>query len=173
MRSRQFVVALALVALTGAGAGPGMIPGGGFVHAQEKEADFDLAWDHVALSVPDLSASIAWYTEMLGFTVANRGGQPGANMQTAHLQRGNIVIELFQLQGAAPLPESRRNPSEDFRTHGVKHFGFVVKDVRATVARLQAKGVNVAFEVRENAGAIFAFVSDNAGNAVELIQHKR
>jgi hypothetical protein len=33
--------------------------------------------------------------------------------------------------------------------------------------------VNVAFEVVENPGAIFAFVSDNAGNAVELIQHKR
>jgi methylmalonyl-CoA/ethylmalonyl-CoA epimerase len=94
-------------------------------------------------------------------------------MQTALIQHGAIRIELFQLPGAASLPDTRRNPSEDFRTHGVKHFGFEVNDVRALVDRLRGKGVKVAFEVVENPGAIFAFVSDNAGNAVELIQHKR
>jgi len=93
-------------------------------------------------------------------------------MQTALIQRGDIRIELFQVAGAAPLPESRRNPSEDFRTHGVKHFAFRVKDVRAVLAQLQAKGAKVVFELRDYPGAAFAFVSDNAGNAVELIQYK-
>jgi catechol 2,3-dioxygenase-like lactoylglutathione lyase family enzyme len=140
--------------------------------AQSADVDFDIALDHVALSVPDLDASIAWYAKMFGFKVLRRSGQADAAMQTATIERGNVNIELFQLRGAASLPESRRNPSEDFRTHGVKHFAFYVKDVRAVVAELKAKGVQIAFDIRENPGAVFAFVSDNAGNAVELIQRK-
>jgi methylmalonyl-CoA/ethylmalonyl-CoA epimerase len=139
--------------------------------APTSNVDFDIALDHVALSVPDIAQSVAWYQEMFGFKEVRHTGQPNA-MQTALLQRGDIRIELFQLPGAAPLPQSRRDPSEDFRTNGVKHFAFRVKDVRAVLAELQAKGVKVVFKLRDYPGAAFAFVSDNAGNAVELIQDK-
>jgi metallo-beta-lactamase class B len=132
---------------------------------------FDLAWDHVALSVPSIPESIAWYERMLGFKEVRRGGDP-ARQQTAAIRRGNITIELFQLPNAAPLPESRRNPSEDFRTHGVKHFGFEVKNLPAVLAELKAKGVKMAFNMRDNPATAFAFISDNAGNAIELIEHK-
>ncbi len=132
---------------------------------------FDLAWDHVALSVPSIPESIAWYEQMLGFKEVRRGGQP-TGQQTAAIRRGNITIELFQLPNAAALPDSRRNPSEDFRTHGVKHFGFEVRDLSAVLAELKAKGVTMAFEMRDNPGTAFAFISDNAGNAIELIEHK-
>jgi metallo-beta-lactamase class B len=132
---------------------------------------FEVAWDHVALSVPNIAESIAWYDKMLGFKEVRRGGQP-TGQQTAAIRRGNITIELFQLPNAAPLPESRKNPSEDFRTHGVKHFGFEVKNLPAVLAELKAKGVKMAFEMRDNPGTAFAFISDNAGNAIELIEHK-
>ena len=135
-------------------------------------AGFDIAWDHVALSVPNIAETIAWYEKMLGFKGTVRGGQPGARQQVADLRRGNITIELFQLADAAPLPESRKNPSEDFRTHGVKHFGFEVKNLPAVLASLKAKGVKMAFEMRDTPTTAFAFISDNAGNAIELIEHK-
>jgi predicted enzyme related to lactoylglutathione lyase len=73
---------------------------------------------------------------------------------------------------AAPLPEWRKNPSEDFRTHGVKHFGFEVKNLPAVLAELKAKGVKIAFEMRDTPTESLAFISDNAGNAIELIEHK-
>jgi methylmalonyl-CoA/ethylmalonyl-CoA epimerase len=133
---------------------------------------FDIAWNHVALSVPNIAESIAWYEKMLGFKGAVRPGQPGARQQVADLRRGNITIELFQVADAAPLPESRKNPSEDFRTHGVKHFGFEVKNLPAVLAELKAKGVKMAFEMRDTPTESFAFISDNAGNAIELIEHK-
>ncbi len=135
---------------------------------------FDIAWNHVALSVPNIAESIAWYEKMLGFTGVVRGGQPNPNarQQVADLRRGNVTIELFQVADAAPLPESRKNPSEDFRTHGVKHFGFEVKNLPAVLAELKAKGVKIAFEMRDTPTEAFAFISDNAGNAIELIEHK-
>jgi hypothetical protein len=76
-----------------------------------------------------IAESIAWYEKMLGFKGTVRGGPPNANarQQVADLRRGNITVELFQLADAAPLPESRKSPAGDFRTHGVKHFGFEVK----------------------------------------------
>jgi metallo-beta-lactamase class B len=135
---------------------------------------FDIAWNHVALSVPNIAESIVWYEKMFGFKGVVRGGQPNPNarQQVADLRRGNITIELFQVADAAPLPESRKNPSEDFRTHGVKHFGFEVKNLPAVLAELKAKGVKMAFEMRDTPTEAFAFISDNAGNAIELIEHK-
>jgi metallo-beta-lactamase class B len=134
---------------------------------------FDIAWNHVALSVPNIAESIAWYEKMLGFKGVVRGQpNPNARQQVADLRRGDITIELFQLADAAPLPESRKNPSEDFRTHGVKHFGFEVKNLPAVLAELKGKGVKMAFEMRDAPTERFAFISDNAGNAIELIEHK-
>ena len=135
---------------------------------------FDIAWNHVALSVPNIAESIAWYEKMLGFKGVVRGGQPNPNarQQVADLRRGNVTIELFQLADAAPLPEARKNPSEDFRTHGVKHFGFEVKNLPAVLAELKTKGVKMAFDMRDTPTERFAFISDNAGNAIELIEHK-
>lgn len=140
-------------------------------HAGEA-VGFDLAWNHVALSVPNIAETMAWYEQMLGFKGTLRPSQPGARQQVADLRRGNITIELFQLADAAPLPESRKNPSEDFRTHGVKHFGFEVKNLPAVLAELKAKGVKMAFDLRITPTEDFAFISDNAGNAIELIEHK-
>ena len=135
---------------------------------------FDIAWDHVALSVPSIEESIAWYEKMLGFKRIRRdeAPNPNARQQVASIKRGNITIELFQLPDAAPLPESRKNPSEDFRTHGVKHFGFEVRNLPGVLAELKAKGVKMAFDMRDNPATAFAFISDNAGNAIELIEHK-
>ncbi len=134
---------------------------------------FDLAWNHVALSVPNIAESMAWYERMLGFKGTVRG-RPNANARqiVADLRRGDITIELFQVADAAPLPDSRKNPSEDFRTHGVKHFGFEVKNLPAVLAELKAKGVHMAFDMRDAPTERFAFISDNAGNAIELIEHK-
>src|SRR5262249_30520872 len=140
---------------------------------KEAHADdvvgFDVAWNHVALSVPNITESIAWYEKMLGFKGTVRGGQPNARQVVADLRRGDITIELFQVADAAPLPDSRKNPAEDFRTHGVKHFGFEVKNLPAVLAELKGKGVHVALEMRDAPTERFAFISDNAGNAIELI----
>ncbi len=126
---------------------------------------------HVAISVPSVEESIAWYEEMLGFEVVNRAHIPGLDVevQVVHMQGPGFLLELFQVEGAATLPESRSHPNTDFRTHGVKHFALEVPDAGDFVEELVAKGVRLV-HVAEVDGTYGAFILDNSGNLIEIFQ---
>jgi methylmalonyl-CoA/ethylmalonyl-CoA epimerase len=143
--------------------------------AQDAEAiNFEIQHHHVGLSVPNAEESAAWYKEMLGFEVVTRMAENAANkMKIVHIKRGNCYLELFEVEGARALPEDRRDPSADFREHGIKHMAFQVADVVAAVKELKAKGAEIAMEPVITPGVVFAFIRDNAGNPFELIQYKK
>jgi methylmalonyl-CoA/ethylmalonyl-CoA epimerase len=141
--------------------------------AQESAVGFQISYHHVGISVPNLEESIAWYKKMLGFEVVSRmGGATNDAMLVALIKRGNCHIELFQVSGAKPLPEYRRDPSADLRVHGLSQFAFQVTDTQAAVKELKAKGAEIAMSPVDTSGVVFAFVRDNAGNCFELIQFK-
>jgi len=141
--------------------------------AQDKGAGFEISLHHIGISVANLDESIAWYREMLGFEEVMRMKEDAANkMEIGHIRRSNCYIELFQVEGAAPLPEYRRDPSADLRVHGVKHFGLQVSDAHAAVKELKAKGVEIAMGPVDTPGVVFVFIRDNSGNALELIEYK-
>ena len=140
--------------------------------AQGGAPGFDISFHHVGISVPNVEESIAWYKKMFGFEVVTRMNQ-GSGMTVGHIKRGNCYIELFQVAGAKPLPEYRRDPSADLRVNGLVHFAFQVPDVMAAVKELKAKGAEIAMAPVDTPGVAFAFVRDNAGNAFELIQYKK
>jgi methylmalonyl-CoA/ethylmalonyl-CoA epimerase len=143
------------------------------VWAQSDAVGFDLEINHVGISVENLEESVDWYVEMLGFELARPFvREPDSEMTIALLRRGNFNIELFEIRGAAPLPEYRRDPSADLRVHGLAHFAFRVDDARAVLAELESKGVEVVFGPNESERSIFFFVSDNSGNSFEFIQPK-
>ena len=139
--------------------------------AQEDKVGFEISHHHVGISVPNVEESIAWYHKMLGFEVVTRMKQTG--MIVGHIRRGNCYIELFQVDGAKPLPDYRRDPSADLRVHGLAHFAFQVADVQAAIKELKAKGAEIAMNPVDTPGVAFAFVRDNAGNCFEMIQYKK
>lgn len=140
--------------------------------SQDNAVGFDISFHHVGLSVPNVEESIAWYKKMLGFEVVTRMTQ-GSGMIVGHIKRGNCYIELFQVAGAKPLPEYRRDPSADLRVHGTVHMAFQVADVQAAVKELKAKGAEIAMNPVDTPGVAFAFIRDNSGNCFELIQYKK
>ena len=129
----------------------------------------ELRAHHFGISVPDLDAAVDWYGRMLGFTLEKRLHIPPIPADVAFVKRGAFRIEIFQVEGAAPLPEDRRVPNRDLKTHGNKHMCFEVPDVPAAVARLRALGADIAFEVTVE-GNPTAFVRDCAGNLIEFLQ---
>jgi methylmalonyl-CoA/ethylmalonyl-CoA epimerase len=122
---------------------------------------------HVGLSVPDLEASIKWYQEKLGFNLERQVFIQQIPARVAFLVNGGFRIELFEVAGASPLPEARRFPNQDLKTHGTKHLSLGVKDVLKTMEILKNRAVDVAMEgVVE--GKPMAFIRDNSGNLIEI-----
>lgn len=97
---------------------------------------------------------------------------PDSTSTIARIRRGDFSIELFEIEGAASLPEYRKDPSADLRVHGLAHFAFEVDDARAVMEELEAKGVEVVLPPRDGDGPAFFFVSDNSGNTFEFIQRR-
>jgi len=131
---------------------------------------FEISHHHVGISVSDAEESAAWYSRMFGFKVVARINQKG--MTVVHIQRGNCYLELFQVEGAIPLPEYRRDPTSDLGVHGTVHFAFQVEDAAAAIKELKAKGAEIAMEPLDTPGIVFAFIRDNSGNCFEIIEYK-
>lgn len=124
---------------------------------------------HGAISVPNLDASIDWYRRILGFEVEQRFHIAAIPAEVAMLKRDALRIELFCVPGAAPLPDERRHPNTDVRTHGNKHVAFAVPDASAAKAEFEATGVEIALFVNASFGSA-VFIRDNAGNLLEFVQ---
>ena len=125
---------------------------------------------HLGISVADLEASIAWYREKLDFKVVNRLTIDTIPAKIAFLQHGDFAVELFEVPGASPLPEDRRVPNKDLRTHGTKHIALAVQDTKKVVDLLKERGVDIAKDITEVDQTIIAFIRDNTGNLIEIFQ---
>lgn len=129
----------------------------------------DFTFHHGGVSVPDLDAAIAWYGDVLGFAVEKRFYIDAAKSDTAMVRKGPLRFELFEVAGAAPLPEDRRHPPSDLKTHGTKHLAFKVTDLDAFLTEMEAKQVDIAFVVKETFGR-GCFIRDCAGNLIEFVE---
>ena len=130
---------------------------------------FELKYHHAGISVPDLESSITWYKTMLGFEVESRRTHPHPPAKVAFLKRGDLRVELFEVPGAAGLPEGRSIPDQDLCAHGNKHVAYALKDVQAAADELKSRGADVVF-VKNMGTLTVAFLRDNAGNLIELFQ---
>jgi methylmalonyl-CoA/ethylmalonyl-CoA epimerase len=129
----------------------------------------DIRHHHGSLSVAHLEASIQWFCRMFGFEQESLVELPHLPARVAMLRKGALRIELFEVVGSRPASPERRVPDEDLKTRGTKHFAFAVRNVNAAAEELRARGADVVF-VKELPFASFAFIRDNDGNLIELLQ---
>lgn len=126
---------------------------------------------HVGATVSDLDASIVWYRETLGFELLSSYGWPG--VRAAFIGRGDIRIELFQNEEAAPMTDDRRKPETNLRIGGIGPLALAVADLDAAMADLRDRQVEIVApprEVPDGSGSRFAFIHDNDGMLLELFQ---
>ena len=94
-----------------------------------------------------------------------RGTLKKAQAEVAFIKHDDFYIELFQVTGAATMPESRRHPDTDIATHGTKHIAFEVEDIHELINVLRQRGADIVSERDQN-----AFIHDNSGILIEFIQ---
>jgi catechol 2,3-dioxygenase-like lactoylglutathione lyase family enzyme len=135
---------------------------------------------HIALSVPDLDAAVAFYIDHLGFTEAFTGGWDGDRpdndrvigldrtvARVAMLRHTNAYIELWEYHHPEPRPlEAPVSPAD----HGLAHFCLQVTDIAAEYERLSAAGMTFhAAPVRLGASAAI-YGRDPFGTIIELYE---
>lgn len=129
----------------------------------------ELKFHHSAMSVPSLADSVAWWSATLGFEVEQYIDIDVIPAKVAMLRRGPMRVELFEVPGAAALPEARRDMNGDLHVHGNKHVAFAVADADAMAAELEARGADIVMSRRAPWGA-FVFIRDNVGNLIEFVE---
>ncbi|MEM7544992.1 MAG: VOC family protein [Pseudomonadota bacterium] len=127
--------------------------------------------EHVMLGTADYDATLAWWTEKLGFTVEAEWTVPDfPGVRLAYLAKNGFRIEIV---GKPERFQPRRTPnslSDHLIDSGFGHLAFEVDDVDAAMAELSAKGVPAFVPATSfpDAGRRVAFVKDDQGNVIEF-----
>lgn len=115
--------------------------------------------------VHDVDAAITFYTEGLGFTLAERWGPPFAIVQKDDLK---LWLSGPQTSAAKPMPDGR-HPAPG----GWNRLVIEVDDLVALVERLQGAGTTFRNEILVGVGGKQILAEDPSGNPVELFEaHK-
>jgi glyoxylase I family protein len=120
---------------------------------------------HVALICGDYARSKAFYTDILGFdVVAETWRDERGSWKLDLAVPGGGRLELFSFAEAPPRPSYPE-------AQGLRHLAFVVSDVGAVKAQLEAKGVAVE-PIRIDAlnDRQFTFFHDPDGLPLELYE---
>jgi catechol 2,3-dioxygenase-like lactoylglutathione lyase family enzyme len=132
-----------------------------------------LALDHGGASVADLSRSIRFYREVLGFTLDEQFAIPGTLVTGAVLSNpGGARVELFWRQGSIAGPPG--HPVDSILQQGWFQLAFCVADLSATFDSVVAAGVKVVkapFTAPDGQSKV-AFIADPDGHLIEFIQRR-
>ncbi len=136
---------------------------------------------HVAISTPDLEATVKFFTEALGAKLVmesewpkgsalidNIIGMEDSAARQAMLRLGNAHIEVFEYSSPTPRPVDPNRPACD---HGYTHFCLDVEDIDAEVERLEQYGMTFFAKPppAEELGGIRAVYGRGPdGNIIEL-----
>jgi methylmalonyl-CoA epimerase len=126
--------------------------------------------DHVAIVVKDLEATIALYTQTLGFMQVYREIVAEQGVEAVGLEAGESVIELLRpLDETSPIAKYRGDaPSK------LHHTAYRVDNLEVALAELKRRGVRLIDErPRKGAhGNLIAFLhpKSTGGVLIELCQ---
>lgn len=128
--------------------------------------------DHVGIVVADLEASIAMYAERFNMTDPYREVLEDQNVEVVLFDVGPNHVELLR-----PLhPDTSCGRFLEKRGPGVHHVAYTVADIRASLAKLIAEGMDVLDpEPRRGVrGSQVAFIHPRSvgGVLTELIQQR-
>ncbi len=124
---------------------------------EDKNLATPVAFHHIHESVPDGAAAQAWYMKEFGASKGSRRNLPAAMMT------GGEEVDFLK----ANMPQAGT------KGRALDHIGFDVKDLAATLKRLEADGVKIDSPLRDmtdRIGLKIAFITDPNGTYIEITE---
>lgn len=119
----------------------------------------------VRYQVRDVERSIAFYTERLGFKLAQRAGAVFATVSRGDLR---LLLSGPASSGSRPMPDGRQQ-----EPGGWNRIVLYVTDIDATLASLKRAGTRFRNEVEVGPGGKQIQLEDPDGNPIELHEAPR
>jgi len=124
--------------------------------------------DHVEIVTDQPERTVAFYTEILGFTVKQRDrierSGLGVPIDLVYLDLGGTVVELITYDGATVDPAPRNEHL------GYRMIALEVEDMDRAAAHLKTKGIDIVWGPRITATYARAEIRDPNGYHIELRQ---
>ncbi|WP_019832632.1 VOC family protein [Sphingomonas sp. PR090111-T3T-6A] len=128
-----------------------------------------LRFNNVALAVSDLERAIAWYGEVLGFTVAERGRFDAVGAGYAMVDGAGIRIELVHRERGAFTPVDRTAPPHHLDVLGWKALVLEADDLPAATASFADKGAEIMWaDMQISADRRGTMLRDPDGNLIHI-----
>lgn len=125
----------------------------------------------VSVWVKDIDESLAFYTDVLGFTPKDdiRMGDDFRWCTVVHPSQPELQVHLTTPSG--PLPDYLIEAMQRAQAEGgLPGLGLNVQDCKAAYAELSAKGVEFLQEPEERPYGVEALMRDNSGNWMVLVE---
>lgn len=123
--------------------------------------------NHIAIIASDIQKSMHFYMDVLGFELICKVYREQRDSYKVDLAlNGNYLIELFTF----PDSPARLSFPEAL---GLRHLAFSVKDINASIAELNAKGIeteDIRIDPFTNCKCVF--FADPDGLPIELVETK-
>ena len=92
-----------------------------------------------ALAVPDMDASVNWYSNKLGLKVVMKDPKRDKTAVTV-LEGGGLIVELIQQDDGVSLSTAAPGMKDGVFVHGIFKVGVIVNDFDKTLAMLKNRG---------------------------------
>ena len=113
----------------------------------------------------DVSRSVAFYTNELGFTLKHQQGEAFASVSSDGI---DLLLSGAESSGARPLPDGQQQ-----EPGGWNRLVLAVDDLEAAVATLRVKGARFRNEILSGPGGKQIQLLDPDGNPIELFEPAR
>ena len=124
--------------------------------------------DHVEIVTDQPAETVAFYTDVLGFTVRERDrierSGLGVPIDLVYLELGGTTVELITYDGA------KVDPAPQNEHLGYRMIALEVDDMNATTKYLKGKGVDIVWGPMVRDTYARAEISDPNGYRIELRQ---
>lgn len=138
----------------------------------QKEALPSLEAYFSAIIVSDMDTSIYWYSNILGFEVLDKTESVERGFKQANLKKGNVLIELLELDSSVSQKEVLSNYSKKTKIYGFFKFGFLVSEFDKWIEVLKQAEVSFNGSVVTDhlSGKRMVIIKDPDGNRIQFFE---